>query len=274
MAYETDPSVSPDDNVRAENALMKLKLELNHGMKYNDTSGLEPETEREWLQHILEFEKQYEQKKRVKIYDFLGQPYFVRLEGLEKDQVKGALDQLISIMEQGGISLQCCAEYEPSVIYRFITEELFEEETDDVHVKGMVHCFIYEDFYPNHEHEIRCRASDFIEQVLTRKWIADFDSFYLSEELTFLGGRYRREEISSIIQAFQDAHASFGEINFRIEEVTFNPETGEGALKGLLSFNGTLERGIAQPICGNCTIDFVYDINLWLISGFSLPGLG
>jgi hypothetical protein len=34
-------------------------------------------------------------------------------------------------------------------LYRFIAEELFFHEMNNVRVKGMVTCFIYEEFHPN-----------------------------------------------------------------------------------------------------------------------------
>lgn len=33
--------------------------------------------------------------------------------------------------------------------YRFITEELMDEEIDDIRIEGLRHCFIYEEFHPN-----------------------------------------------------------------------------------------------------------------------------
>jgi len=43
--------------------------------------------------------------------------------------------------------------YAPSVIYKFITEELFDHEMDDIMLPGFVHHFIYEEFHPNHEYD-------------------------------------------------------------------------------------------------------------------------
>ena len=42
--------------------------------------------------------------------------------------------------------------------YRFITEELFEHEMDDVHVKGMFTHFTYEEFHPNHDYDLRYKV--------------------------------------------------------------------------------------------------------------------
>ncbi|MBK6536623.1 MAG: hypothetical protein IPG09_02205 [Ignavibacteria bacterium] len=44
-------------------------------------------------------------------------------------------------MEENGIVLDTLCDYEDEVIYKFITEELFREETNNIRIEGMRHCF-------------------------------------------------------------------------------------------------------------------------------------
>ena len=45
-------------------------------------SSLGKETENEWLNCIYNFEKQYAENKRIKLYDFLGRPEFRKVNDL------------------------------------------------------------------------------------------------------------------------------------------------------------------------------------------------
>jgi len=53
-------------------------------------------------------------------------------------------------------------------LYRFITEELFKEELDDIKIEGMTHHYIYEEFHPNHEHDIKNRCKEFLDEFLNK----------------------------------------------------------------------------------------------------------
>lgn len=49
MDNQKDPTLNPEDDLNAENNLLKLKLGLEYGMQMADLSNLRPELENEWL---------------------------------------------------------------------------------------------------------------------------------------------------------------------------------------------------------------------------------
>jgi hypothetical protein len=140
-------NINPQDELKAENELLKIKLELEHGMTHSE-SKLSPEMENEWLNYINNFEQRHKDCKRVTVYEFIGKPEFKKPEDLKDEEVEAELDRWLGLMDEKGVSLDVLAEYPPRVIYQFITGELFEHETDDIHIEGMKTWFIYEDFYP------------------------------------------------------------------------------------------------------------------------------
>jgi hypothetical protein len=135
-------------DLEAENEVLKLKLEMDFGMEMNYAATLNPAAENKWLRHIYEFEKQYKDAKRTKVFDRLGRPSFIKTDDLTPEQIKVELQRFFDLMEQKGLALDCPDDYDPAVIYRFITEELFEHEFDDIAMEGFVHHFIYEEFRP------------------------------------------------------------------------------------------------------------------------------
>lgn len=46
--------------------------------------------------------------------------------------------------------------------YRFITEELLDEEIDDIQIPGMVTHFVYEEFHPNDREDAKMWAEEFL----------------------------------------------------------------------------------------------------------------
>lgn len=137
-----------NDEVRADNALMKLKLEMEYGMKGTEFSEISPLIEHQFLSQVLEFEKQYKDAKQVSVYDFLGRPSFRKAEELLPEEFGPELERLRSVMREKNVVLDCIDTYPDELIYRFVTEELFLEETDDFTIEGMIKGFIYEEFHP------------------------------------------------------------------------------------------------------------------------------
>src|SRR5258705_13603249 len=76
------------DKVKAENDLLKLELEPEHGMEEIDTSELQTEIEYQWLTRIQNFEEQYKDANQIKVYDFLGRPAFRKADELKPGEIE------------------------------------------------------------------------------------------------------------------------------------------------------------------------------------------
>lgn len=271
MKDDSDNTLNPEDDLKASNEILKLKLELEHGMAMSDAKSLTPEGENKWLNYIYNFEQQHKNAKQVKVYDFIGRPDFVRYDALDKKQISEALERISSIMEEKGIELDCCCEYDDVVIYRFITEELFDHEMEEVVIEGMVHHFIYEEFHPNHDYDLRRIAKEFIESLLQKKWDKEFDDIHLANIVSFKDVDYDSERISSIILTFQEAHPSLKLVKFEIHQVNFDIEKEEATVQGNVSYSGVFPEvnGILE---GACVLHFSMDWSYWKIRSFQLSG--
>lgn len=274
MKNSADEALDPDDDLKASNELMKLKLELEHNMQMNDTSTLSPEIENQWLNQIYNFEKQYRDAPRIKVYDFIGRPSFSSADLLTSRQVRKELKRALSLLEEKSIVLDCCCKYEDLVIYRFVTDELFEHEMDSFSVKGMIHHFIYEEFHPNHDYDLRRFANDFIESIFNRKWEEQWGEHLLSSSIYFHGAEHTQPSISSIISIFQEAHTRLKVEKSNIENVTFDLNNNNGTVEALLEYKACPNQGKARLVKGKCSIQFVRRYDWWTVSGFKFPGFG
>ncbi len=271
MKNNSQSNQSAQDLIKFENELLKIKLQVEFGMEQADTSELSPEIENAWLNNIYDFERQFKNAKRIKVFDALGRPEIKKLEELSSKDIPKALDDLMSLMEERGISLDCCCKYDNAVIYRFITEELFESEMDDISIKGMVHHFVYEEFHPNHDYDLRRSTELFIRNLLEKRWDPEYNSYSLSETVTVKGKAYKNAAMSEIILSFQSKRM-FEIEQSEILEVTFDIEKALGRVVGSIGYFATSKRQ-ERLIRGRYTLDFALEDTYWRINGLQFPGM-
>ncbi len=263
-----------EDELKAENELLKLKLELEHGMKGLQSEGLSPAMENQWLNQIYNFEKMYKETPRVKLYDFIGRPDFVPIQSLPENEIAAALEELENVMQAKGVQLDCLCEYPTSTIYQFITEELFEHEMDGICMEGMVTHFTYEEFHPNHAYDINRRVTDFINRLLTKQWNEQFDGMSLASEITFNGAQHEQSAMNAIILAFQEAHPSISLEHLAIEEIHFDLENGTGTAKATIAYTLRQPQQKAESVSGSCAFQLALEDEYWCLASIEIPGFG
>jgi hypothetical protein len=274
MEDKKDPQLTRDESLHAENNLLKLKLSMEHGMQQmGDTNSLSPEMENQWLKQVYAFEQQFRDAKSIQLYDYLGRPEYMKWDTLTPEKTTEELKRIRSIMAVNDIDLDCICSYDDAVIYKFITEELFLHEMDDMRIPGMVYHFIYEEFHPNHDYDVRRHAGDFLKSVFEKEWNEEFDQLALARNVTFEGKSHSRADISAIITTFQEAHDSSDIARLDITEVIINTEVTTADVRALLSVSATQNR--EQVVYeGGCSFHFTIEDGYWYIDAFDVPGMG
>ena len=146
---ETNQPLSddPQENMRIENDILKLKMKAQYGdaFQMGSASDLPPEIENEFLKNVLAFEEAHQHVEYKKVYELLGKPVYKKANELSDKEISKELSRIQKIMEKHNMALDMLAEYDDRTIYTFITEELFEHETDTVEgtVAGMIKHFTY-----------------------------------------------------------------------------------------------------------------------------------
>ena len=264
---------SPEDRLQAENEVLKLKLEMEHGMTGSETGDLSPIVENKFLKNVWEFENAFKNAKRVKLHDFIGKPAFKKAEELSKREISSELERLEKVMAKHQVALDCICNYPDETIYRFVTEELFEHEVDDVRIKGMFTHFTYEEFHPNHDYDLRKRTDEFISRLLEKEWSEDDCQFYLTETVSYNGKQYDAAGISAIIAAFELALKNFKVKKRKITQVNFDLEKKDGCVKVLLDITDKSKGNASKRYGSEIAIEFNLSYDWWSVSGFGLPVL-
>ena len=251
------------DRLRKKNEKKREKLISETGCEFHITEEgkkLDPVIENKFLNNIEEFEEAFENCKQVALYDFIGRPAFRNIAAIPEDELESELKKMFQVLNENNISLDCICDVEDSELYRFITEEFFKQEMDDVRIKDMMHCFIYEDFHPNHRYNIENDCEEFIKGIfnLEDKY---FDSGIIDEN----GFKARLEN-------FRSAFSGFVVNEFRVLSVDFNTETGEAEF--YLDFTAVIDKESGNcQYSGKGKVEVLFRYGYWYISSVELPGL-
>jgi len=219
---------------------------------------LPPEIMSQFLDNIMKFETAYKSPNRILMYEFLGKPAYSKVEDLSDEEITVELSRLTGIMDKCQVCLDTICEVPERELYRFITEEFFLEDKEDVHIPGMISNFIYEDFHPNHEYDIRRISYDFICSYLDKD--DDFYKYSLSTEA-------EKEEWHL---HFRQAFSSFQLNKFSITRLNFDTE--EANVEFECNFDAAVE-GSTESLhfFGNGEIRLVYKWENWNIESVKLP---
>lgn len=131
---------------RMQESLIDAKreeLREQYGMQLDnlDSSPLSPEAKNEWLDYILEFERQFENAKAITVRERIGNPVIRPVEEIPLHELEEAINELLELLYKNAIVVDFLGEWEDLSAYRFITEELLDEETSDMHIEGMLSHF-------------------------------------------------------------------------------------------------------------------------------------
>lgn len=143
-------SESDDRIQRALNDAKKRQLEERFGGVFGPSdASLPPDVEADWLQNIEELESRIENVPTTTVRKYLGDPEFDPLHAIPEEELPQAIRQVQEFMEERGVVVHSFAPESDEVFYRFLTEELPDEEIDDFHMEGMTQDYIYEMYHPN-----------------------------------------------------------------------------------------------------------------------------
>ncbi len=267
----------PSFDLPVENELLMLKLRAEFGAEcITGGDNIPPAVVNDFLKSVYEFEQRFrEPRELIKIYDKIGRPEFKRADELPDKQLSRELKKLLKQMHQYHLELDILGEYPDRVIYRFITEEFFEHEMENLSMAGYIHHFCYEEFHPNHEMDIRSRIIEFLTHWFDRKT----DEYCWELANTFVHPDTREFSKEVVLQRIQHvfaAYASFQNCEYNIRELSFEwddkKENGRAFVGGYVKYDAVTEIKETVHIEGRFQFYLSNTDNWWNIFYFIFPG--
>ncbi|MEO5685201.1 MAG: hypothetical protein ABIQ88_21325 [Chitinophagaceae bacterium] len=271
-------SNDPQENLRIENEILRIKVKTELGGDYESDENLPPELENEFLKNILAFEHRYAKIKMVKIADLLGNPAVIRAAKMDDATIVKVYNELEELLAQKNIVVEFTRPRDERFKYRFITEELFAHETDDMEVEGMTKYFNYEEFHPDHEAEITDYAIKFLADWFLRK--TDAAKWYLDEQFIQPDGKaFTKDEMITSFKrvfaaytSFEDSGYAMGDVQYDLNAKANTVNEGMGSAEGMVKYTAVLENGERKTIEGPFKFYFSRTFNRWRIFFFYLTG--
>ena len=267
-------SDDPQENLRMENELLKLKLQAQFGAKLGNGGDLPPEIENEFLKNVYAFEQNLGDYKPIKVVDLLEKPDFPKAVNLDDDSLEREYGRLMELMEKKSIAVDFIRPRNERFMYQFITEELFDHETDNS-MPGMTMHFIYEEFHADHELDIQNRTDDFLRDWF-RKEFNEFSSELGYQFILANGQTLTREETLTKIQILFDCYTSFANCQVAMQEIKFQwndeTQTGMGHSEGGVKYDAVLENGETVHFEGPFKLYLSNEDGWWSIFYFVFPG--
>lgn len=266
-------SEDPEENLRMENELLRLKLQAELGGESHSSGNLPPEIENEFLKNIFAFEQNYANSKRVVIYDLLGKPDFIKAADMNDASIAAGLQRVTDLLAAKNIAVHFDDDYDSRTRYQFITEELFYKETDDFMIPGMIMNFDYEEFHPNHKKDIQNRTIEFMTQWFKRSFSEH--SWELADQFILPDRRIMtKKDIVAQLNNIFAAYREFTNEEYFIREIKFelNEDGGLGHAEGGVRYNAVLENGETIPIQGPFKLYFSLEADWWSIFHIIFPG--
>jgi len=154
---------------RTQESLSEAKREIlrdKYDMQMEHTSSeLPPEVENEWLDYILEFERQFEEAKSITVRERIDNPPVQPLSELPLYAIGEAVTALLELLAAHGIAVDFLGEVDDLEAYRYLSEELLDQETDDIRIAGMMTHFTYS----TPEYDVQMWVENFVLDVFTQE---------------------------------------------------------------------------------------------------------
>ena len=230
-------------NQKIDNELKKKELEKKYGSHFSHVSNLPTEIENEWLNNIEKFEQQFNNSETISVLKAIGEPKFKRIQELKPNEISFELQRLFDLMNKNNIILDMLCEVEEKEIYRFITEELFVYEIENIRIKGMNTCFIYEDFHPNAQLDIEQAYDYFFRMTMAKmKNIGGdgYDMLYIDTKNYFDtdGKKVEEDKVKSNINNFLNSFDYFKIISNELVEININKDKTDAQLTCNIHYKG------------------------------------
>lgn len=240
----SQPPMDEDFQDRIQRILNEKKkedLRKQFGMSFEGHSGeLSPQAEGEWLDYVTEFERQFENARQISVRERIGNPGLIPLADIPDSDLAAELERIFELLDQNNIAVDFIHEQDDREMYRFITEELLDEMTDDIRIPGMTSHFIYEEFHPNDKDDITHGLEEFL-YALFKEELKDRESmsyYTISQEKMHdaRGEPVSLEEFKVLVGDFYEAHPFVTDYSFEIKNIAIQGD--DGAVQAQIVWHG------------------------------------
>ncbi len=216
------------------------KLRDEYDMQASYTApGLPPEAEIEWLDSVLEFERQFENVKIITVRERIGDPPLRPLDEIPLYALEQAVTDLLDLLAENGVGVDFLGDFDDIAAYRYLTEELLDEEIDDLRGGWMS---VFTPSTP--EYDVQMWVENFVMDLFTQE--RDYFLSGLDKQPLF----NRQGEPITAVQFRNQIKAVWKHLpatnRFSVEPITIQVEGEEGTVTAVITWRNDKNETIGQ----------------------------
>lgn len=172
--------LSPEDELRAENEIKALDLELQFDAKTFISDDAPPELVQAFLKNVQQNEADFKNAPMISIYKFIGSPKYAPIDLLETDeQFEREIERIVTLLFSKRVLIDRPEFLRPIGYYRFLVNDVFPHQMRNYTGETIMHNFAYHEFHQDGPEFIGFHAQAVIEDILdldnefTGQWIAE-----------------------------------------------------------------------------------------------------
>ena len=132
----------------------ELEYTLNEHEDDEEIDAIEADDDNLFMEEIKKFEKEHKKARIVNVYKLINKPKFQKLVDIDNKFLKEQYEKIILLLDEKNIIVHFKNDYPLKEKYRFITEEIFSQDVEDMTSSNLHINFIYEDFHPEMDEEV------------------------------------------------------------------------------------------------------------------------
>ena len=207
------------------------ELRDKFGMQAEYTNpNLPPEAKISFLDNVLEFERQFENVKTITVRERIDNPEIKPLDGIPLYALEQTVTDLLDLLAENGVGVDFLGDFDDIAAYRYLTEELLDEEIDDLRGGWMS---VFTPSTP--EYDVQMWVEDFVLDLFTQEreyFLSSFDKQPLFDRI---GEPMTAVQFCNQIKTvWQHLPATN---KFSIEPITVQVEGNEGTVTAVITWH-------------------------------------
>lgn len=260
-----------DAELVTENELLKLKMMAEFGGDFAGSEHLPPEIEHVFLKQINKFHQLHDKAGMIKIYDYIGAPLYNHVHDLSDKEIKKELKKLLTLLRKKGIVVETLSGVPDKEMYRFVTEEIFKQEIQDIRMPNWTIHMLYEEFHPSDEFDIKNQCGTALAFMFDKGFItADF--VFMDEMKSDLGLGMEKEELIEKIDAYKVGFNKMIFLGAEFKSLEIDKENNTALVSVTAEFKTQAQKGRRfKTESADVNITLVKDPNMqfWMIERLS-----
>lgn len=267
----SDEKLNPEEELRANNEIEQLKLDLEFGGTSFISDDAPPELIAMFLKNVRAYEENYSNVPSISVKEYLGNPNYPGMDEVDRESIPVLIDIIETLLKEKHILIERPKFLSDKGWYHFLIDDILNHQFTPP-LQGMTQYFDYSDFRQDGPEYIGIVTQEMVESIINLK--EEFDPSLLAEVCRNHKDQINKQEAIGSILNFRNTYKEIIPIAFSNLEQKAN----ESALFQIFGINykGIDQNDIEHNFdgIGICQLTVNMQTRTWQVEGMEFPGFG